>query len=198
MNAANQFYTLLAMAGSGVVLGVMFDVYRVLAARLRAPRWLLPLCDVVYILVATLFSFRVLYHSNFGEIRYHVFLGLLIGVCFHFALLSSFAIQVINWVIDTIIRLYKLLLRLADLLILKPLKLLYRFVVLLFGFLLAVSIFLYKFMVQLLYPLWSLLRFLLRPIIRPLQKHVRMPKGLKTFGTKLKNVWPWFKDWLKR
>ncbi|WP_373233426.1 spore cortex biosynthesis protein YabQ [Cohnella sp.] len=202
MSAADQFQTLAMMAGSGLLIGLAFDAYRVLAARLRVPRWMLPLLDTFFVVFATLLSFRVLYEANYGEIRYHVFLGLLIGVCFHFALLSRWAIAFFDGVINGAVRLYKLLVSLFVVFVVKPVKLLYRLIVVLLGFLAALTIFLYRFVLQLLYPLWMLFRFLLKPLVTPLWKWLRprleWVRHVIGLWRRAVGLWSAFRQWLKR
>ena len=168
MNLQIQFLTLSVMAGSGAFMGVLFDVYRVLSGQLRPPRWLVPLLDIGYWAVATLFVFRALLYSNDGQVRMYVFLGLLFGVWLYFRLLSRPTIASVLLCIRLFKALVRLLARTIEIVIIKPVLLLYRLVIVLFGFLWALSIFLGKIVLQLLYPFFVLGRFLLRPLLRRL------------------------------
>ncbi|SFF31653.1 spore cortex biosynthesis protein YabQ [Paenibacillus catalpae] len=163
-----QFFTMGMMLLSGIGLGVIFDGYRVVSNELRFPRWSLPVLDMVYWLAASLLVFRVLYASNYGEVRAYVFLGLLIGVLSYYWLLSKPVIGIVKWLIDAVRALIQFTLRTFDLLIVKPVLLLYRLIRVLIGFGTALTIFLLKIVLQLVRPFWLLLRFLLGPLIRPL------------------------------
>lgn len=70
------------------ILGIAFDSYRVVSGQLRFPRWSVHALDLLYWVAASLFVFRMLYHSNQGELRFYVFLGLFIGVWIYFLFLS--------------------------------------------------------------------------------------------------------------
>ncbi|HZG77746.1 MAG TPA: spore cortex biosynthesis protein YabQ [Paenibacillus sp.] len=173
MTLSVQFLTMAAMMLSGAALGLLFDGYRVLSGELRFPRWIIPPLDILYWAVGTVAVFRVLFLSNGGEVRIYVFLALMIGVSFYFALLSGFAVKTIRWTIGRVKALIRLLIRLGDLLVVRPLVGLYRLVIVILGFLAALSIFLGKLVLQLLYPLWKIARWLFRPLGRRLYKLVR-------------------------
>jgi spore cortex biosynthesis protein YabQ len=159
-----------SMICSGVALGLLFDTYRVLSGEFRFPRWIIPPLDLLYWAVGTLAVFRILFLSNGGEVRLYVFLAMMIGVSFYFGLLSGFFIKGIGWTIERIKQLIRSLIRLGDLFIIRPLIGLYRAFIIFLGFLAALSIFLTKLVLQLLYPLWKIAVWMLRPL------------GVKLFG----------------
>lgn len=152
------------MAGSGAVLGALFDIYRELAGRLRPPRWLVPLLDALYWLAAIVLVFRTLLYSNDGQVRFYVFLGLLLGGWLYFRLASRMTIRLVHIgisVVQTLIRVFKTL---FSVLIVKPLKLLYRLLLLTIGFLWMLTMFLVKIVLQLIYPCIRLLAWLTKPL----------------------------------
>lgn len=157
------------MAGSGAVMGVLFDVYRVLSGQLRPPRWLVPLLDGVYWIVATLFVFRALLYSNYGQVRFYVFLGLLFGVWVYFRLASRWTVRLTLFAIRCVKAFIRFIRRTIELVVIKPIRLLYRLVIVLFGFLAALSMFLGKIVLQLLYPLRLLGRWLFKPLLERLR-----------------------------
>lgn len=148
----------------GLGLGVLYDVYRVLYHTFQPPKWLTAACDLIYWLVATLFVFRTLFWSNQGEVRVFIFLGLIVGVWTYFVWFSPSVIRCIRFVIALIKKFINISIKLFQLLVIKPILFLYRCVVIFLGFLLTASMFLCKIMLQLLYPVWILLRWLTKPI----------------------------------
>ncbi|WP_309122871.1 spore cortex biosynthesis protein YabQ [Paenibacillus sp.] len=173
MTLSAQFLTMAAMMLSGAALGLLFDGYRVLSGELRFPRWIIPPLDILYWAVGTVAVFRVLFLSNGGEVRIYVFLALMIGVSFYFALLSDVFVNVIRWSIGRIKALIRMLIRLGDLLVVRPLIALYRLAIVILGFLAALSIFLGKLVLQLLYPLWKITLWIGRPLGRRVSRLVR-------------------------
>jgi spore cortex biosynthesis protein YabQ len=175
------------MIASGLALGVFYDIYRVVARLLRAVRKLQPVFDIAYWIAAALLVFRVLYASNYGQLRMFVFLALLLGISIYYALLSGWVIRLIYAVIRAGQAVIRFCVRLFQAVVIRPILFLYRVAKVLLGFLLALSIFLGKFVLQLLYPLWFLLRLLVRPIIKRWKTPLWV---LKAIG--------WLKSWFKR
>lgn len=143
-----QFLTLYLMAGSGVVLGIGFDIIEVLAHEFRLRRWTTALMDIGYWLVATLFVFQVLVYANDGQVRMFVFIGLFVGVIIYFYLLSRIVRLTVNGVLTFFLRLLRGVGRILYTLLIRPLLYLYRLLQIILGFLLTISIFLGKFMIQ--------------------------------------------------
>jgi spore cortex biosynthesis protein YabQ len=188
-----QFLTLGTMFAGGLLLGTLFDLYRVLAGQLKVPLWLKAPLDLLYWLAGTILVFLLLYESNHGEVRPFVFLAIGIGICFYFGLLSRTVIRIILWLIRAVIAIYRFLLRMIDILIVTPVIWLYRVFVIFLGFLSALAIFLYKLMLQLLYPMWKLLLWLTKPIWRSLRS-IPIPAWMKRTGQVLTAGWRWLFD----
>jgi spore cortex biosynthesis protein YabQ len=176
-----QFFTLFMMFCSGLALGVLFDVCRVVSGKLGLPRYLFPLVDIVYWIVATILVFYMLMVSNEGQVRVFVFLGIGIGICFYFALLSHWIIWMLLILIRVLIGLYRFTKKMGHLFLIRPILGIYRLLVILFGFLIALTVFLYKIVLQLLYPLWRLLLWM----IRPLRKLRLWPAGMARIPKKV-------------
>lgn len=88
MELSTQVKTFLVIAATGIVLGVLFDVYRVLRWRLR-PQWLITsVTDLIYCLLASAIAFAALLISNWGEFRFYVVIALVSGMLFYYRLAS--------------------------------------------------------------------------------------------------------------
>jgi spore cortex biosynthesis protein YabQ len=180
---------------SGLGLGALFDGFRVLAGQLRAPKWSQPVTDLIYWMVATVLVFRVLYWSNQGQVRLFVFVGLLIGVLLYFTALSRYVVRALLFAIRMVKGLFRFLIKSVETVVIKPIIALYRFFILFLGFVATIAIFLYKIVIQCLYPFWKLLAWLTRPLWRPLLKHVRLPRWLADLGGWIARVWAWLRQW---
>ncbi|TXK78247.1 spore cortex biosynthesis protein YabQ [Paenibacillus sp. N3.4] len=180
-----QFQTIFMMFVSGIALGVLFDVFRVLSGKLRLPRWSIPLVDVIYWIVATILVFQLLIYSNEGQVRIFVFLGLGIGICFYFAFLSLWVIRLTLLLIRLIVAIYRFFAKTVEIVLIKPIIGLYRLTVIILGILLAVAIFLYKIVLQLIYPVWRLILWMTRPA----HKYFVSPVWLKKLAGKMISVY---------
>lgn len=173
MTLSIQWLTVAVMLLSGFGMGVVFDGYRVVSNELRFPRWWLPVLDVVYWMAAAVVVFRMLYASNNGEVRAYVFLGLAIGVILYYWLLSKSVIGLVRWIIGAVRAFISFIFKVFDLLIVKPILLLYKTITVILGFGSALTIFLLKIVVQLVRPIWLLLLWLLKPVTRPLGRWLK-------------------------
>jgi spore cortex biosynthesis protein YabQ len=190
-----QFLTMASMMASGAALGLFFDVYRVLSSEFRFPRWMIPPLDLLFWGVGTVTVFRVLFLSNGGDVRIYVFLAMALGVSFYFALISGFAVQSVRWLIKQMKALIRFLIKLVDLLIVRPIIGFYRLCMVILGFLAALSIFLSKVVLQLLYPLWKLAIWIGRPLGRRLYAVIRGDRWLRPFVQRLAQG---ISNWKKR
>lgn len=158
MSLEVQFLTVLLMAACGSVLGAVFDTYRVVAGQVRLHRRLVPLIDLMYWIAATVLVFRVLYYANYGDVRVYVFLGILLGLSLYYALISPWLIRLVKLVLRGLEALARFGIRMFRLLVVRPFLLLYRILLMVWGVVAALSVFVYKIMVQLGYPAWKRLK----------------------------------------
>ncbi|WP_339158099.1 spore cortex biosynthesis protein YabQ [Paenibacillus sp. FSL W8-0186] len=166
MNLEVQWATLLWMAVSGGILGIAFDSYRVVSGQLRFPRWSVHALDLLYWVAASLFVFRMLYHSNQGELRFYVFLGLFIGVWIYFLFLSVITARFVVMLMRIVKKIYLISVRIFSIFIIAPIIWLLKGIKLLLGFVWVILLFMGRIT---LLPIWKLLVWALRPLIRKLR-----------------------------
>lgn len=143
-----QFLTLSLMAASGVLLGVGFDIIGVLTKEFSLRRWATSLMDLGYWLISTFFVFQVLVYANEGQVRLFVFIGLFVGIMIYYLMFSRIVRLIFQWIVALLIRILRIISRILYTLVIRPLMYVYRLMQIVAGFLLAISIFLGKFMLQ--------------------------------------------------
>jgi len=116
------------MFGSGFLLGIILDIYRVLTVRFRIKGWVLSLIDLLYWLISAGLVFGLLFWSNWGEWRFYLFMAVLIGLFLYHQWLSRPVIRVLRVLFKEVERLLRLVIRLIYALICVPLLWLMRFV----------------------------------------------------------------------
>ncbi|MDQ6420738.1 spore cortex biosynthesis protein YabQ [Paenibacillus sp. LHD-117] len=173
MTLSVQWMTMAVMLLSGLGMGAVFDGYRVVSNELKFPKWWLPALDILYWIASAVAVFRMLYASNNGEVRAYVFLGLAVGVILHYWLFSKVVIAIVRWLIRAVKACFNFIIRLIDILVVRPILLLYKLVKVILGFGSALTIFLLKIMVQLVRPIWLLLIWMLKPIWRPIGRWLK-------------------------
>ncbi|NBC73519.1 spore cortex biosynthesis protein YabQ [Paenibacillus sacheonensis] len=158
---------MMTMLLSGIGMGIVFDGYRVVSDELRISRIWVPIFDLLYWIAATIAVFQVLSSSNHGEVRFYVFLGLILGIGCYYWLFSKITVRLVKLLILTVRAVTDFAIRAFRLLVVKPIILLYRLAKLILAFFRAFAMFLLKIVVQLLRPLWLLLSWMTKPIWKP-------------------------------
>lgn len=92
MDFYGQIDTFLYTLLTGIILGVIFDFYRVFRGICRPHIWITSITDLMYWLLATILVFVALLVGNSGEVRLYVFIGLLLGVVLYYRLASRVVI----------------------------------------------------------------------------------------------------------
>ncbi|MFM9281720.1 spore cortex biosynthesis protein YabQ [Paenibacillus jiagnxiensis] len=164
MSPYSQWLTLMYMLFSGAAMGAVFDSYRVLSYRFRLTRWSIHFIDLLYWVLSALFIFRMLYASNHGELRFYVFLGLILGALLYFWTLSAIVQLIVVKLIEIIRKLAAIVYHIFRVLVLLPLFGLYRFTMACLIGMGTLLLFLGKMLLILLRPFGRLLLWMLRPI----------------------------------
>ncbi|AZK45533.1 spore cortex biosynthesis protein YabQ [Paenibacillus lentus] len=186
MNLEIQWATLLWMAASGGILGIAFDSYRVVSGQLRFPRWSVHALDLVYWVAASLFVFRMLYHSNQGELRFYVFFGLFIGVWIYFLFLSVITARFVVMLMGIVKKIYLISVRIFRIFVVAPIISLLKGIKLLLGFIWVIMLFLGRI---LLVPLWKIIAWAISPLVRKL----RIADGARSARERITALWKrWF------
>lgn len=96
----------------GIVMGMIFDLVRVVRKIVKHPNFLVQVEDLLYWIACGLIGFYMLYVSNYANIRPFVFMGIVLGAIFYFATFSILfmkaATAVINYVKALLKRLWQL------------------------------------------------------------------------------------------
>ncbi|MFD1270714.1 spore cortex biosynthesis protein YabQ [Paenibacillus motobuensis] len=186
MNLHTQWITLLWMLACGGIMGMVFDGYRVVSIQFRFPRWSIHALDLLYWFASALFVFRTMYHTNQGEVRFYVFLGLFIGVWIHFLFLSVITERFVVMLIIVIKRFYRILVGIVRVVLIAPIRLLLKGTRLLLGFIWVMLLFLGRIT---LLPFWKLLLWATRPI----RRRLRISDRLAAVRDWMKSLWRrWF------
>ncbi|MBP2634290.1 MAG: yabQ [Firmicutes bacterium] len=129
MEFAIQVKTFLVIGATGILLGVLFDIYRVLRLRFR-PHWLVTTAaDLLYCLLASAVAFAALLISNWGEFRFYVVIALVSGVVFYYRLVSRYVMKFIVVFFKFMAGIVRTGRKIVDLVIVRPLFIIIRTIV---------------------------------------------------------------------
>ncbi|MNJ40772.1 Spore protein YabQ [compost metagenome] len=186
MNLHMQWMTLLWMVFSGALMGVIYDSYRIVSGQLQLARIVNHTLDVIYWVAAALFVFQNLYHSNYGELRFYVFLGLFIGVWIYFLFLSFITERFVVTLMKVTSYIYKLIVKMISVVIVAPVLGIFKVLKLLLLWLWVVVVQIGKIVCKIVFvPVWKLFAW----ATKPLWKYFFVPKWLRNIQRKLAVLW---------
>ena len=84
----NQLHIFLIMFGFGIFLGIIFDLYCRMIRKLKPGKSWISLADLSFTLLIGVTGFALLIFANWGELRFYIFLSILLGFAFHYNLLK--------------------------------------------------------------------------------------------------------------
>lgn len=120
----NQAYLFLIFIANGVIIGILFDFFRILRKSFRTSDLMTYLEDFLFWILTGILILYSIFIFNNGEIRLFMFLGIGIGIITYLLLFSSYFIK-INVTIITFIQ--KILSKIFAILIF-PFQYLYKYI----------------------------------------------------------------------
>ena len=193
MSLTVQLQTMLAMVAMGGWLGMAIDTYSRLIRGRKWNRWITVINDGLFWILQGLLVFFILLQLNEGEMRFYILIALLCGYSCYRALLYRIYQNILEAIIQTIIKTYKFCKAALFMLVINPtkelLKLLYTVCMMIISFLITVIFFLLKV-------LYTPFIWMGRGIWRLLPKE-KLNKFTKKLGF-LKKIKNYIKRWFKR
>jgi spore cortex biosynthesis protein YabQ len=174
---------LLAMIAMGSVFGAMLDTYQRFLKRGSRKRWIVFFNDVLFWFIQAILIFYVLFLVNSGELRFYLFLALLLGFSAYQALFKQGYVRLLEWAIRLVKSAIAIIKKLIHLLVYQPLRGL-------FLLLKSMLIFLATALLTVVKAVWKVIRWLLMAIFRPFVRMFEkmIPKKAKMFFVKLNHA----------
>lgn len=98
----SQLYSLLIFIITGIIIGVFFDIFRILRRSFKTPDIVTYIEDILFWIFTGVFFITILFKFNNGEIRSYVLLGLISGIVMYMLIISKYFIKVSVTIIKTI------------------------------------------------------------------------------------------------
>ena len=106
--AQNQAYLFLVFSLTGVIIGILFDFFRILRRTFKTSNFITYLEDVLFwILTGVLILYNIWYFNN-GEVRIYMFLGIILGILIYMLTLSSILIKIFSMLFRMLINVLEL------------------------------------------------------------------------------------------
>ena len=80
---SNQLYVFLIYCLCGIIIGIFFDIFRILRKSFRTPDFVTYIEDIIFCILTGLFLIYTIFTFNNGEIRSYIFVGIGLGILFY-------------------------------------------------------------------------------------------------------------------
>ncbi len=90
----NQLYIFLIYIASGMLIGIIFDIFRVLRKSIKTSNLITYIEDTIFWIIVGLFLIWEIFTISYGELRSYIFIGLLIGFVIYMLSVSKYFIKI--------------------------------------------------------------------------------------------------------
>lgn len=95
LSLSTQASIFLITIAIGIIIGLIYDVFRIIRKIIKHNNFLVNLEDIVFWIISTFVCFYILLHNNNLEFRFYLLLGIFIGLVFYFVLISYYVLKMI-------------------------------------------------------------------------------------------------------
>lgn len=113
----NQAYLFLIFVINGVIIGLIFDFFRILRISFKTKDFVTYIEDILFWIITGGILLYSIFIFNNGEIRLFMFIGVIIGILLYILLISKYIIKVNVYIINILKKIVGI-----------PIKILYRFI----------------------------------------------------------------------
>ena len=93
LETINQAYLFLIFIVNGLIIGTIFDIFRILRKSFKTPNIVTYIEDVIFWVVSALIVMYSLFVFNNGEFRAYIFIGILLGAVIYMLFFSKFVVK---------------------------------------------------------------------------------------------------------
>jgi len=103
----SQEYMLAVSVMGGMLLGFIWDIYRLLRHYVKTGAIGTALGDLIYWIISIYISIQLIFDISYGNVRLFILMGFLMGALLYFYGLSCYFLKVLIYIIDLIINIVK-------------------------------------------------------------------------------------------
>lgn len=118
-----QSYVFSYSVYGGILIGVLYDIYRVIKGKSKSERLITSLWDVLFLFSVFLVMIWAVFSSNYGDIRAYVLIGFLVGFYLYEKLLGRIVVGLFHFLYRNI----SSFLKKTNCVLVLPIKLIYSF-----------------------------------------------------------------------
>ncbi|WP_010531208.1 spore cortex biosynthesis protein YabQ [Lentibacillus jeotgali] len=188
-----QFITMLSMIAGGFYLGVALDSFRRLSDSWRRRVFLKYFMEISFWLTQTLLLYYVLFQVNSGELRFYVFIAVLLGFSIYQVAAAKTYKKLLEHLIRIILQVYQFLEKMVRILVMAPLKFIVQLGITIVVFIVKILLFVVRYiLIIVLTPILWLARRIFKMLPQTIQKKLHKIAG---FYSTIENT---FKKWINK
>ena len=104
----NQAYIFMIFVIIGVIIGVLFDFFRILRKSIKTKDFVTYIEDVLFCILTGIILLYSIFTFNSGEIRIYIFIGVLFGVLIYMLSISKYFVKINVFLLNKIIFIIKI------------------------------------------------------------------------------------------
>ncbi len=116
---------------NGVLIGILFDIFRIIRKTFKTTDMITYIHDTLFWLLTGLLTLYFIFIYNNGEIRFYIFLGIMLGITLYMLILSKhiikISVKIVNFLKDILVNIssiiiypFKIIAKIIKKIFLKP------------------------------------------------------------------------------
>lgn len=108
MYTANQVYVFMSTIYAGIIIGFLYDIYRMMRRITKPDYWVTGILDLSFWIIIAALSFITLFYVNDGEVRFYTYVGLGIGWVLYIFAFSTWVMKGMQWLYDGLLKIFRI------------------------------------------------------------------------------------------
>ena len=124
VTVADQTFIFLSCIACGIIIGLLFDLFRIIRRIIPTNEYITFLQDIIYWLIASVIVFAFILNFNNGDLRWYEFVGVFLGAGMYLLTVSTVIIETSIFILQFIFKILSLILKIISV----PLMFIYRLI----------------------------------------------------------------------
>lgn len=103
----NQSYVFLVFVIVGMIIGILFDFFRILRKSMKTKDFVTYIEDILFCIITGIIIIYSIFYFNSGEFRIYMFIGLLIGCSIYLLTISQYVVKINVYILTKFIEICK-------------------------------------------------------------------------------------------
>ena len=110
----NQAYTFIIFIFIGMIIGILFDFFRILRKTIKTKDAVTYIEDILFCILTGIILIYSIFTFNSGEIRIYLFIGLLFGIIIYMLSISKYFVKINIFLLNQIISITKKIIKIFN------------------------------------------------------------------------------------